>query len=140
MKCFGIFLLVLMTFLSHAQQDSSGLTKQGCSRFMNGQFAYVNEKLDTIVIIRKGNRQEERNLQTGTVVRSKITWTDSCAYTLTQIWSNSKAERKNNKSQTNVRITGTYPNRYDFTCACKDPADKERYSGTIVQLKQQSQY
>ena len=76
-----------------------------------------------------------RSEQTGVVTKFKLRWTDSCTYELRQIWSNSKARRKSNKSVTRVVITAVYPNRYDYRCDCAEVAGSTPVTGTIVRVR-----
>ena len=131
----SIFLLVLFIFFLGAGTRVQAQAPVHCSQFQTGEFRYVAQNGDTVRIKRSKGKQEERSEQTGVVTKFKLRWTDSCTYELRQIWSNSKARRKSNKSVTRVVITAVYPNRYDYRCDCAEVAGSTPVTGTIVRVR-----
>jgi hypothetical protein len=104
-----------------------------CMKFKTGKFVYLNDSLETIVVIRTEKKQEEKNEKTGEITKFKIRWTGNCEYELTQTWSNSKKKRKFNNSVSRIQVVKLYDEGYDYTCACKDGTNK--LQGTIRRIK-----
>jgi hypothetical protein len=111
-----------------------GQTEQkGCGAFKTGEFAYRDSANNLIHVTRKGGRQQENDKKKGIVTKFKIKWITECEYELTQIWSNSKVKRKQNRSVTKVVITKSNGNdSYEYNCGCKDREIKN--AGMMVRL------
>lgn len=126
-----LFFLFFITasLLVNAQPDAAA-----CAGFKKGNFAYRNESPDIIYIKRTATRQEEANKTKGIVTKFKIKWLDDCSYEIKQVWSNSKKLRKQNGTTTKVIITSTTTDSYQYTCACKNEADRKKHSGTVVKF------
>ena len=129
-----IYLLLLLgLFLSEnifAQSDSSS-----CSQFKKGLFTYRDDSTGTIMLKRTAKRQEETNKKTGVIVKFRIRWVSSCSYELKQLWSNSKALRKNNGGVSLIIIFNTGRDQYEYTCACKTAANVKSISGIVYKIK-----
>jgi translation initiation factor 2 alpha subunit (eIF-2alpha) len=124
----------VLFFLLIAQAGYASKDSIGCSLFKNGKFAYRNPASDAIVIIRKANRQQEYNKTQDIVTKFKVRWISSCSYELTQTWSNSKKQRRQNKAVTTVIITAVSKDEYQYTCACKDAADRRKNTGIAYRI------
>ena len=122
----NVFLVVCMW--GFAQVDSAA-----CIKFRTGRFVYLDDSLQTIIVKRTENKQEERNEKTGEVTKFKIKWVGNCEYELIQTWSNSKKKRKFNKAVSRVKVVKLYDEGYDYSCACKDGSNK--LQGTIRRIK-----
>ena len=111
-----------------------GQTEQkGCGAFNSGKFAYRDSANTIINVARKDGWQQENDTRNKIITRFKIKWTSECEYELTQLWSNSKAKRKENGAVTRVVITkANGDDSYEYNCGCKDREIKN--SGTMVRL------
>ena len=97
---------------------------------------YRDSTNNIIMVIRKGKRQREYDAKNDVTTKLKVKWTGDCEYQLTQVWSDSKAKRKQNKQVSRVVITKTNGiDSYDYDCGCKDPAIKLSSKGTMVRIK-----
>lgn len=124
----------LLFFLLIAQAGYANKDSIGCNLFKEGKFAYRNPDSDAIVITRKGNRQQEYNKTRDIVTKFKVRWISACNYELTQTWSNSKKQRKQNRSVTSVIITAVSKDEYQYTCACRDAADRRKNTGIAFRI------
>jgi hypothetical protein len=109
--------------------------KAECANFKTGKFNYRDSASNVVNVIRTNKFQSETNMQTGVKTKLKIHWIADCTYRLTQIWSNDRARRRNNRSVTDVKITNVYNDRYDYSCACKDSSYSKTSGGTMVFIK-----
>jgi len=125
-----LLLLLLCNATTLLAQDK----KEDCQQFRTGIYQYINDSSELIIVKRTKRFQEERNHKTGQVDKMKIKWTSDCAYEIKQYWSSNKQQRKN-KGQTSVQIVKTYEDRYDFTCACKNPETTPFATGTMIKIK-----
>ena len=106
----------------------------GCSAFKTGKFMYYDSTKNIIMVTRKGKRQTEYDAKNDITTKFKLKWTGDCEYQLTQVWSNSKAQRKQNKKVSRVTITKTNGNEsYDYDCGCKDLSIKGSV-GSMVRI------
>ncbi|RYY69567.1 MAG: hypothetical protein EOO13_09155 [Chitinophagaceae bacterium] len=121
--------LILLSLAAAAQADNAA-----CLSFHTGTFAYRNDSLGIIQITRTKNRQEELNEKTRVLTKFKITWVDACTYTLKQIWSNSKKQRKQNNSLNTIIITAATKDSYQFSCSCTNDPGGKNNSGTVVRI------
>ena len=121
--------LVCLGQVAFANKDSIA-----CSIFKEGRFAYRNSSAEAVVIIRKGKWQEEHNKNQQVITKFKVRWLSACSYELTQTWSNSKAQRKENNTVTTVIITALSKDEYQYTCACKDPEDRRKNTGIVYRI------
>jgi hypothetical protein len=129
-----MFLIVLFFFPVILCFSQTGQT--GCSAFKTGKFMYHDSTNNIIMVTRKGKRQTEYDAKNDITTKLKLKWISDCEYQLTQIWSNSKAKRKQNKTVSRVMITKVNSNdSYDYDCGCKDPAIKMSSKGTMVRIK-----
>jgi hypothetical protein len=129
-----IFFILLFSF---AAAYCFGQTElQSCAAFRTGKFAYRDSANHIIQVIRKGGKQEERDTKNNIITKLKIKWTGDCEYELTQIWSNSKARRKQNRAVSRVVITKSNGNEsYEYNCGCKDREIRGE-TGTMVRLNE----
>lgn len=127
---FTVMFFVIAT--SFAQTDSLN-----CAAFKTGKFYYKEDSSkQTIKIKRTSNKQEETNTVTGVVIKYRIKWTSPCSYELKQLWSSSKATRKLSGNESKVIISKTGVYFYDYSCACKNPEDAKKYSGTVYKVSE----
>lgn len=131
MKIF--FILTLSFFVA----PSFGQTKQnGCEVFKTGKFAYKDSAGHIINVSRKGGKQQEHDTKNNIITKFRIKWTGECEYELTQIWSNSKTKRKQNRSVSRVVITkANGEDSYEYNCGCKD-REMTGQMGTMVRLNE----
>jgi hypothetical protein len=124
--------LILLTFSKalFAQLDSTD-----CSQFKTGVFAYRDDSSNAVLVKRTANLQEERIKKSGLVTRFKIRWLSTCSYEMTQVWSNRKAERKNNGATTIVIITGLKKDHYEYSCGCKELAAGKQNQGKMYRVE-----
>jgi hypothetical protein len=114
------FFLALCLFLFndlYAQQ----MDATGCRQFHRGKFSYVDSANNQIFVKRKKNFQVETNKAANVWINFRIKWINDCQYELTQVGTNSRSARKNNKQSSGVLITkilGT--GGYAYTCSCND--------------------
>ncbi len=131
MKKYVLFLLSLFLSVTiFAQADSSS-----CAKFKKGLFTYRDDSTGTIILKRTAKRQEETNKKTGVIVKFRLRWVSSCSYELKQLWSNSKALRKNNGGVSLIIISKAGSNQYEYTCDCKTAADIKSNSGVVYKIK-----
>ena len=90
-----------------------------CLSFHRGNFTYTNDSGHTVYLKRNGRMQQENIRETGIVTRLKLRWISACSYEIKQVWSNSKALRRNNGASTVVHITSAAKYSYEFACNCK---------------------
>ena len=126
----------LILFFSFFTAHCFGQTEQkGCAAFKTGEFAYRDSANNIIHVTRKGGRQQESDKKNKIVTKFKLKWISECEYELKQIWSNSKAKRKQNRSVYKIVITKSNGNdSYEYNCGCKDR--ELRNSGTMVRLSE----
>ena len=106
-----------------------------CSAFKTGKFMYRDSTGNIITVTRKNKTQKEVDAKNNIITKFKVKWTTDCEYQLTQVWSNSKAKRKQNKRVSRVVITKTNGNEsYDYDCGCKDLSIKGS-AGTMMRIK-----
>jgi hypothetical protein len=87
-------------------------------------------------VTRKGGKQKEHDTKDGVITKLRIKWIGECEYELTQIWSSSKAKRKQNRAVSKVAITKTNgSDSYEYNCGCKD-IDIGSRNGTMVRLQE----
>jgi len=122
-------LLLMFSIFCFAQNVTSD-----CAKFRTGRFQYIDAS-KVVTVKRTKHVQEELIVNTGAKTRLHIRWVEDCVYDLRQVWTNNKEKRKMNGSVTRVKITKTYDNRYDYTCACRDSASINNNSGTIFIVK-----
>jgi len=129
--------ILFILFTSFLPACCFGQTEQKeCASFKTGQFAYRDSANNIINVTRKGGKQHEEDKKTRTITKFRIKWTNDCEYELTQIWSNSKAKRKQNRAVTRIVITKANGNdSYEYTCACRDREEKAN-SGMMVRLNE----
>ena len=124
----------VLLFLSAAVYCSAQSVPAECTTFKSGKFAYRDSSNAFINVTRSGAKQQEEDKKRKIITKFKIKWTGECEYELTQIWSNSKAKRKQNRAVTRVVITKANGNdSYEYHCACGDREDKSS-GGTMVRL------
>ena len=102
-----------------------------CSSFKKGNFFYKDSSGITWDLKRTNKYQTERNKQTGLLIKHKITWISNCEYKLTQIWSNNKERRKENRAWLVYKIISSTDNTYEYTCSC---SNGKKISGVVVKL------
>ncbi len=119
------FMLLLLSFFlavaASAQTDS-----KACASFHRGDFTYTNDAGQLVYLKRSGRIQTETIKENKTVTRLKIRWISDCTYEIKQVWSNSKALRKNNGSTTVVNISNVAKYSYEFSCECKGSSGPDR--------------
>jgi len=102
-----------------------------CSPFKKGDFIYKDSSGITWDLKRTNKYQTERNKQTGLLIKHKITWISNCEYKLTQIWSNNKQRRKQNRAWLVYKIISSTEYTYEYTCSC---SNGKIISGIVVKL------
>jgi hypothetical protein len=102
-----------------------------CSLFKMGDFVYKDSSGITWDLKRINKYQTERNEQTGLFIKHKIDWVSNCEYKLTQIWSNNKERRKQNRAWLVYKIISSTGYSYEYTCSC---SDGKKISGVVVKL------
>lgn len=108
--------------------------QKGCSSYKAGEFAYRDSSNTIINVTRKEGKQQEEDKKNKIITKFRIKWTGDCEYVLTQIWSNSKARRKQNRSVVKIVITKANGNdSYEYQCTCRYREDIGN-SGTMVRL------
>jgi hypothetical protein len=124
--CF--FLLAIFCFAQTGQVP--------CSAFKTGKFMY-RDTLNTIIMVtRKNKKQKEYDAKNDIITKFKLKWTGDCEYQLTQLWSNNKVKRKQNRKVSRVVITKTNGNdSYEYNCGCADPAVKVSSAGIMMRIK-----
>lgn len=123
-----IFLgFIIMSSLNGFAQQNPG----DCNRFKTGKFSYKDSSGAIVNITRTKHRQTEKNTKTGLLTKLKINWPGECEYKLTQLWANSKKQRKNNRRTQTVRITKTDGNSYEYACNCNDP-NQSKITGIVI--------
>ena len=122
------FIAGLLAYMGCASQ-----TKLNCTPFKTGSFSYEDSLHQTILVTRTEKTQTEVNSATHISTRFSIKWLDDCSYRLKQVWSSDKASRKKFRNSTSdVVITKTAYDRYEYTCACKDSV--HRVSGVMLRM------
>ena len=125
---------VLFIIAITAAANCFAQSEPACKQFRTGEFAYRDSSNNLINVHRKGGRQQEVDKKHGIISKFKIRWTGACEYELTQIWSNSKARRKYNRSVTKIVITkANGDDSYEYNCGCKD-REITGSMGTMVRL------
>ena len=110
--------------------------QNGCGDFKTGKFAFRDSARHIIEVTRKNNKQREYDKDARITTKFRIKWISSCEYELTQIWSNSKARRKRNKTVNRIVITKANGNAsYEYSCGCRDRVI-EGSVGTMVRLEE----
>ncbi len=86
-----------------------------CEKFKNGKFKLDDLKLGFESIIERNDSiQVERNLTMNTVSKFKITWKNSCEYSLDIISGNDELVNAFKGKTLNVKIISTHANEYTF--------------------------
>jgi hypothetical protein len=106
-----------------------------CIKMKWGKFNYSNDLSQTIIVERKRSIQIETNLVTQQITKLKVKWISNCSYEIKQIWSNSKAIRKNNGSWTTVIINKVGPLYYEYSCVCDNATDVKNSKGVMYVTK-----
>ncbi|WP_297332557.1 hypothetical protein [Flavobacterium sp.] len=75
MKKLYLFTFLIIAAVSYSQAD--------CSKFRNGTFKFTDPESKKVCIIdRDGDTQTERVENSDEVYEFRVTWTDSCTYTI----------------------------------------------------------
>jgi hypothetical protein len=128
-----IFLLVFFFLLTIFCFAQTGQTE--CGAFKTGKFMYRDSTGNIITVTRKNKTQIEVDAKNNITTKFKVKWTSDCEYQLAQVWSNSKAKRKQNKRVSRVVITKTNgTDNYEYDCGCTDLSIKGS-AGTMVRIK-----
>jgi hypothetical protein len=107
---------ILFACAAMAQQTPTN----DCVQYRKGDFSYTDTAGDLVTVKRNKRHQTETNTVTHTITKLRIHWVGDCEYELKQLWSNSKAQRKQNGSTTGVVISKPLGDAgYEYTCACK---------------------
>lgn len=84
-----------------------------CNDFKNGKFELINKEIGNSIIIRKGNKQQEKMLNEKRFTTYRVQWIDDCTYmlTLTRKTKRKYPELPKNACLT-VKIISTSKNSY----------------------------
>lgn len=129
------FLFFLLVYCGGAFSAQAQIDSLKCNLVHTGTFAYRNDSLQSILIVRKKNRQEEHNKATNTLTKYRVKWLTGCSYRLKQTWSNSRQQRKQNGSTSVVVINRADKDGYQFTCRCENETDRAKYSGIVYRIE-----
>ena len=102
-----------------------------CVKMKWGKFNYKNDLSQTIIVERKRSMQIETNQATKKVIKLKVKWISNCSYNIKQVWSNSKASRKNNGGWATVVINKVGPLYYEYSCVCPYASDVKKSEGVM---------
>jgi len=106
-----------------------------CVKMKWGKFNYSNHLSQTIIVERKRSIQIETNQATQQVTKLKVKWLSNCSYQIKQVWSNSKANRKNNGALSTVIINKVGPLYYEYSCVCPNASDMKKSEGVMYVIK-----
>lgn len=106
-----------------------------CVKMKWGKFNYSNSLSQTIIVERKRSIQIETNQATQQVTKLKVKWISNCSYQIKQVWSNSKANRKNNGAWSTVVINKVGPLYYEYSCVCPNASDVKKSEGVMYLIK-----
>lgn len=106
-----------------------------CVKMKWGKFNYSNSLSQTIIVERKRSIQIETNQATKQVTKLKVKWVSNCSYQIKQVWSNSKASRKNNGAWSTVIINKVGPLYYEYSCVCPNASDMKKSEGVMYLIK-----
>lgn len=95
-----------------------------CINFHKGKFYYLDSLNNKVLVFRKNKKQIEYNEATTVTTVLRIKWITECEYTLKQIWSDSKAERKYNNRTSTTIMKLIDENSYEYNCGCKVEMEK----------------
>jgi hypothetical protein len=115
------YILFFITILVAQNIVASDTT---CNNFHKGKFYYNDSLNNKVLVTRKNKRQIEYNEGTTVTTVLKIKWINECEYTLKQIWSDSKAERKHNNRTSTTIMKPIDENTYEYNCGCKVEMEK----------------
>lgn len=128
-RVFVLLMFVVIANATFAQPDTSN-----CSSFKSGHFTFTNDSGQLVHMKRSGRMQRETVPATGVVTRLRVKWVADCAYELTQVWSSSKALRKQTGGTTLIQIIQTAKYSYEYTSSCGGAGAGTR-SGTVNKVR-----
>jgi hypothetical protein len=104
-----------------------------CNFFRTGNFSYRDTTTGNLWEFKRTSKHQlEKNMQTGVVIKYKISWPSACEYKLTQVWTNDKERRNQNQSWLVYSIASINENTYTYRCHCNDGT---KVAGVIVKLR-----
>lgn len=125
-------ILLLSILLSNSILVIAQKNPVDCEKFHRGSFAFRDSIRNTIwQIKRTAKHQTEQDEKTGTIIKHKIEWVNTCEYKLTQIWTNRKEFRAGNFKWRLYTIASTNGDTYHYTCNCSDGL---KVGGVVVKL------